>query len=76
MTPHIVSARRAVWPFGLGGLAVTAGVITHLARFLMTKSMDRQPAARPINYGMLWLHRRNTLPITPLAPLFFAPDPP
>ncbi len=49
----ILSERQAIWAFGLGCLAVTAGVILHLPMFVMGRATHYRLAGMPMGVDML-----------------------
>lgn len=49
----VLSDRQAVWIFGLGCIAVVAGVLLHLPMFLMGRAMHYRLAGMPVEPGML-----------------------
>ena len=48
-----LSDRQALWAFGLGCVAVTAGVVLHLPMFIAARAMGYRMAGMPMDTEML-----------------------
>ena len=53
-TNHVLADRRYVWAFGLGCVAVTAGVLLHLPMFWMSRNNGFRLADMPMDAEMAW----------------------
>lgn len=53
MQGNTLSDRQAVWAFGLGCVAVTAGVLLHIPMFLMGRDMHFMLAGMPMGWDMV-----------------------
>ena len=53
-TNHVLADRRYVWAFGLGCVAVTAGVLLHLPMFWMSRDNGFRLADMPMDAEMAW----------------------